>query len=76
MRIEDLPPFLRIEEARELTQLSRAQIYAQTQLWRRSGGRAGIPVVTFGRCLRVPTAPLLRLAGIEVEDDSVSGDGD
>lgn len=69
MRHEDLPPFLRIEQAQELTQLGRSQIYELTRRWRESGGREGIPVVRFGRCLRVPTAALLRLADIDVADD-------
>lgn len=72
MRIEDLPPFLRIEQAQELTQLGRAHIYAETRRWRATGGREGIPVVTFGRCLRIPTAALLRLAGL----DPAGGDHD
>ncbi|MGH9269177.1 MAG: hypothetical protein ACRD0D_13515 [Acidimicrobiales bacterium] len=71
MRIDDLPPFLRIDQAQELTQLGRAHLYAETRRWRETGGREGIPVVAFGRCLRIPTAALLRLAGL---DDG--GDGD
>ena len=65
MRFEDLPPFLRIEQAQELTQLGRSQIYELTRRWRETGGKEGIPVVRFGRCLRIPTAALLRLAAIE-----------
>ena len=67
MRYDDLPPFLRVEQAQELTQLGRSQLYEQTRLWRQSGGREGIPVVQFGRCLRIPTAALLRLALIDPE---------
>ncbi len=67
MRYDDLPPFLRVEQAQELTQLGRSQLYEQTRLWRESGGREGIPVVQFGRCLRIPTAALLRLALIELD---------
>ena len=69
MRFEDLPPFLRVEQAQELTQLGRSQLYEQTRLWRASGGKEGIPVVRFGRCLRIPTAALLRLAGVKPEED-------
>lgn len=64
MDIKDLPPFLRVEQAQELTQLGRTQIYEQTRLWFDSGGTEGIPSVRFGRCLRVLTAPLLSLAGL------------
>ncbi|GEM_PF-2322906 len=68
MRVDELPPFLRIEQAQELTQLGRSQIYELTRLWRTSGGKEGIPVVQFGRCLRIPTAALLRLAGLDSSD--------
>ena len=62
MRTEDLPPFLRMDQAQELTQLGRSQLYELARRWRKTGGREGIPNVRFGRCLRVPTAALLRLA--------------
>jgi hypothetical protein len=67
MRYDDLPPFLRVEQAQQLTQLGRSQLYEQTRRWRETGGREGIPVVQFGRCLRIPTAALLRLAQIDVD---------
>ena len=51
VRYHDLPPFLKIEQAQQLTQLGRSQIYELTKLWRTTGGREGIPVVRFGRCL-------------------------
>lgn len=66
MRYDNLPPFLRVEQAQELTQLGRSQLYEQTRLWRETNGREGIPVVRFGRCLRIPTAALLRLAGLDL----------
>ena len=66
MNIDELPPFLRVDQAQELTQLGRTQLYQQTQLWRETGGREGIPVVKFGRALRIPTAALLRMALIEL----------
>jgi hypothetical protein len=69
MRYEDLPPFLRIEQAQELTQLGRSQIYEMTRRWRETGGEEGIPVVEFGRCLRIPTAALLRLAQVDLDED-------
>jgi hypothetical protein len=68
MRVDDLPLFLRVEQAQALTQLSRSQIYEQTRLFRATGGREGIPVVRFGRNVRIPTAALLRLAGIDTRD--------
>ena len=72
MQIEDLPPFLRIEQAQELTQLGRSQLYEQTKRWRASGGKEGIPVVRFGRCLRIPPAALLRLAEVEPTHDDAA----
>lgn len=65
MRYDELPPFLRIEQVQELTQLGRSQVYELTRLWRDTDGAEGIPVVPFGRALRVPTAALLRMALIE-----------
>ena len=73
MRLSDLPPFLRVEQAQELTQLGRTQIYEQTRRWLDSGGKEGIPAVRFGRCVRIPTAALLALAGL---DDAASGASD
>jgi hypothetical protein len=67
MRVEDLPPFLRIDQVQELTQLGRSQVYELTRRWRATGGREGIPVVQFGRCLRIPTAALLRLALVPLD---------
>jgi len=65
---DELPPFLKIEQAQELTQLGRSQIYELTRRWLATHGREGIPVVRFGRCLRVPTAALLRLADLGEDD--------
>ena len=76
MRWDELPPFLRIEQAQELTQLGRSQIYDLTRRWRETGGAEGIPVVQFGRCLRIPTAPLLRLAGMDPATDTDAGAAD
>ncbi len=74
MRHEDLPPFLRVEQAQELTQLGRSQLYELTRRWRETNGAEGIPVVRFGRCLRIPTAALLRLALIAVDPTPDDGD--
>lgn len=74
MRHEDLPPFLRVEQAQELTQLGRSQLYELTRRWRETNGAEGIPVVRFGRCLRIPTAALLRLALIESDPSQGAGD--
>jgi len=62
-----------MDQAQELTQLGRSQLYEQARRWRASGGKEGIPNVRFGRCLRIPTAALLRLAQGDIEDHD---DGD
>lgn len=69
MDLDELPPFLRVEQAQILLQLGRSQVYDQMRRWRDTDGREGIPVVRFGRCLRIPTAALLRLAQVTVEAD-------
>ena len=74
MRFDDLPPFLRIDQVQELTQLGRAQVYALAKRWRDTDGREGMPVVEFGRNLRVPTAALMRMA--LVDPDVIEGEDD
>ncbi len=74
MRYDDLPLFLRVEQAQEMTQLGRSQLYEQTRRWRETGGKEGIPVVPFGRCLRIPTAALLRMGLIEPDTDQDDDD--
>ena len=69
MSIEDLPPFLTVAQVQELCQLSRTQVYEQTTRYRVTGGTAGIPVVEFGRCLRIPKAALLRMALLDEGDN-------
>lgn len=73
MRLSDLPPFLRVEQAQELTQLGRTQIYEQARRFLDTGGREGIPAVRFGRCVRIRTAALLAMAGL---DDAAASAGD
>lgn len=73
MRTEDLPPFLRMDQAQALTQLGRSQLYEMARRWRETGGREGIPNVRFGRCLRVPTAALLALASASPEHEGADG---
>lgn len=75
MRPDELPPFLRVEQARELIQLGRSQIYQLMRRWSETNGKEGIPVVYFGRCARIPTAELLRLAGLDGYGDG-DRDGD
>ncbi len=69
MRPEELPPFLRVDQAQALTQLGRSQIYQLMRRWSETNGKEGIPVVRFGRCARIPTAKLLRLAGLDADGE-------
>lgn len=55
---------LTIEEASQVLRIGRGAAYALARRWNASGGREGLPVVRFGRSLRVPRAALLRLLDI------------
>ena len=59
--IDLLPDFLTVEEAAGILRLGRSQAYELAKLYRASGGREGLPVISLGRRLRVPRAALQRL---------------
>jgi len=50
-----VPDCLTVEEAARVLRVGRTSAYALARQWRDTGGRAGLPVVSFGTCLRVPT---------------------
>lgn len=52
---------LTVEEAADVLRISRNTAYMLARRWRDSGGEEGLPVVQFGRTLRVPRAALQRL---------------
>ena len=54
MPVDDIPPFLTVEEASRLLKIGRTKAYLLTQEWRATGGRSGLPVVDLGDVLRVP----------------------
>jgi excisionase family DNA binding protein len=58
---DDLPPLLTVEEAAKALRIGRGTAYEQVNRWLATGGEEGIPVVTFGRCFRVPRDRLARL---------------
>jgi excisionase family DNA binding protein len=64
MALVDAPDFLTMEEAAAILRIGRNQVYELARLWRATGGERGVPVVEFGRLLRVPKAALMRLAGL------------
>lgn len=64
LALGDAPDFLTMEETAEILRVGRNQVYELARVWRATGGERGVPVVEFGRLLRVPKAALLRLAGL------------
>jgi excisionase family DNA binding protein len=60
--LDDTPAFLKVEEAAALLRISRSSAYEAVQ-------RGELPTVRFGRRLRVPRHALLRLAGLDPEQD-------
>ena len=59
----DLPPFLRIDDAARILDISRSTAYEQAARWLATDGVEGLPVVRLGRCLRVPRPALLKMIG-------------
>ena len=59
----EVPDCLTVEEAARVLRVGRTSAYALARQWRETGGRAGLPVVSFGTCLRVPTGALEQLLG-------------
>jgi excisionase family DNA binding protein len=59
----DAPDFLTVEEAARVLRVGRTTAYALTRTWRETDGREGLPVVEFGRLLRVPRAALETISG-------------
>jgi hypothetical protein len=53
-----------MEETAQILRVGRNQVYELARMWRATSGQRGVPVVEFGRLLRVPKAALMRLAGL------------
>ena len=58
--LDDLPPFLTVEQAAKVLQLGRSKSYELTVEWERTGGESGIPFVWFGNQKRIPREALVR----------------
>ena len=58
--LEDLPPFLTVEQAAKVLQLGRSKTYELTVEFERTGGRSGLPFVWFGQQKRIPRTALIR----------------
>lgn len=59
----ETPDFFTVEEAARVLRIGRTAAYELARTWRATGGRDGLPVVAFGRLLRVPRAALEGLSG-------------
>ena len=58
----ELPPTISVEHAAKLLGVSRSAAY-------RAAASGQLPTLAFGRRLLVPTAPLLKMLGLPVEED-------
>ena len=58
--LDDLPPFLTVEQAAKVLQLGRSKTYELTVEWERTAGRTGLPFVWFGHQKRIPRAALAK----------------
>jgi hypothetical protein len=67
-------PTISVEEAGRLLGLGRRKSYYEANRFLATHGAEGLPVVRFGRTLRVPTARLL--AEMELENAADRGPGD
>ena len=59
--LDELPPFMTVDQAAEVLQLGRSKTYELTVEWGCTGGKSGIPFVRFGSQKRVPRVALVRM---------------
>ena len=69
-----LPDFLTVDEAAKVLRLGRTAAYASAARFEATDGAEGLPVVRFGRLLRVPKAQLERIAGGTLTDGGPSAE--
>ncbi len=62
-------PTLSVEEAGAIVGLGRSSSYEQARRFLATDGREGLPVLAYGRTLRVPTAMLLGTLGLGIQQD-------
>ncbi len=60
--LDELPVFLTVDEAAAVLRIGRTSAYVLCHKWLDSEGQSGLPCVKVGRQLRVPRAPLVRMA--------------
>ena len=58
--LDELPPFMTVEQAAKAVQLGRSKTYELTAEWERTSGKSGLPFVWFGRQKRIPRAALVQ----------------
>ena len=58
--LDDLPPFLTVEQAAKVLQLGRSKTYELTVELDCSAGRSGLPLVWLGKQKRLPRPALIR----------------
>lgn len=71
---EALPLVLTVEEAARVLRIGRSAAYEQAATYLATSGATGLPVVRFGRSLRVPRHALGRLLGYCPEDPTCPSD--
>lgn len=64
--LDDVPPFMTIEQVAKVLQLGRSKTYELSVEWERSGGTSGLPFVWFGRQKRIPRAALERFVDVSI----------
>jgi len=63
--ISELPEVLTVEEAARVLRIGRNAAYEQARRWRETGGSEGLPVIHFGRTLRVPRRALAEMMALK-----------
>lgn len=63
---EELPLFLRVEEAARILRISRSAAYEQANAFLATGGRTGLPAIRLGRSLRVPRTAIERFFAVGI----------
>ena len=58
--LDDLPPFMTVEQAGKVLQLGRSKTYGLTVEWEHTGGTSGLPFIWLGSQKRVPRAALVQ----------------
>ena len=58
--MDELPPFLTVEQAAKAMQLGRSKTYELTVEFECSAGRSGLPLVWLGKQKRIPRTALIR----------------